>query len=277
MSDIPTPETYNLAPWEFHHIPFRSAICPRCKGSGLDPDCTKKEISKGVRLSKSPATKWYVTDYPEEGSFAVTDGYEIFATISGGKTIGDECDLASRIAKLPDLERERDELRKELEYARKERDEARADAHNYKEGYHIYSLQADSAERERDEAIRQRNETNESSKYAVDYAIRERDEAREKMADALQEVDLRTLDFERMKLERDEARSEWYALQDAFENSCDKIEKLESERNEAQEIAYDLAVIASHCLGSHSFSLSETSERIADTLKRWRSTQPCKK
>jgi hypothetical protein len=32
-------------------------------------------------------------------------------------------------------------------------------------------------ERERDEAIRQRNETNESSKYAVDYAMRERDEA----------------------------------------------------------------------------------------------------
>ena len=117
MSDIPTPETYNLAPWEFHHIPFRSAICPRCKGSGLDPDCTKKEISKGVRLSKSPATKWYVTDYPEEGSFAVTDGYEIFATISGGKTIGDECDLASRIAKLPDLERERDETTQERDGA----------------------------------------------------------------------------------------------------------------------------------------------------------------
>ena len=36
---------------------------------------------------------------------------------------------------------------------------------------------------------------------------RERDEAREKMADALQEVDLRTLDFERMKQERDEARN----------------------------------------------------------------------
>ena len=37
---------------------------------------------------------------------------------------------------------------------------------------------------------------------------RERDEARNKMADALQEVDLRTLDFERMKEERDEAREE---------------------------------------------------------------------
>lgn len=35
---------------------------------------------------------------------------------------------------------------------------------------------------------------------------RERDEAREKMADALQEIDLRTLDFERMKKECDEAR-----------------------------------------------------------------------
>jgi hypothetical protein len=33
----------------------------------------------------------------------------------------------------------------------------------------------------------------------------ERDEARVKMADALQDVDLRTLDFERMKQERDEA------------------------------------------------------------------------
>jgi hypothetical protein len=42
--------------------------------------------------------------------------------------------------------------------------------------------------------------------YALANALKERDEAREKMADALQEVDLRTLDFERMKQERDEAR-----------------------------------------------------------------------
>ena len=50
----------------------------------------------------------------------------------------------------------------------------------------------------------------------------------------------------------------------------DLAEKLERELDEAREIARDLAVIASHCLGSHTFSLSETSERIADTLKRWR-------
>jgi hypothetical protein len=44
---------------------------------------------------------------------------------------------------------------------------------------------------------------------------RERDEARNKMADALQEVDLRTLDFERMKEELHAARAEaakWEAI-----------------------------------------------------------------
>jgi hypothetical protein len=65
----------------------------------------------------SDTPEWYVTDYPEEGSFAITDGYEIFAQIIGGKTVGDECDLANRIAKLPDLERERDALKHALEHA----------------------------------------------------------------------------------------------------------------------------------------------------------------
>ena len=61
----------------------------------------------------SDTPEWYVTDYPVEGSFAVTDGYDIFAMISGGKTVGDECDLANRIAKLPDVERERDKAMKD--------------------------------------------------------------------------------------------------------------------------------------------------------------------
>jgi hypothetical protein len=62
----------------------------------------------------TPETKWYVTEYPNECDFAVTDGNEMLAMIIGGNTIGDQCDLASRIAKLPDLERERDEAREEL-------------------------------------------------------------------------------------------------------------------------------------------------------------------
>jgi len=57
-------------------------------------------------------------------------------------------------------------------------------------------------ERERDEAIRQRNETNESSKYAVDYAIRERDEVREKY-DTLAVENM--LEVNKLCKERDEA------------------------------------------------------------------------
>jgi hypothetical protein len=67
----------------------------------------------------------------------------------------------------------KDVAREKLLMAEKERDETRkqfVDFLNKTEDY----------KRERDEAIRQRNETNESSKYAVDYAMRERDEAREK-------------------------------------------------------------------------------------------------
>lgn len=64
----------------------------------------------------TPKTKWYVTEYPHECDFAITDGNEIFALIIGGSTIGGQCDLATRIAKLPDLERERDEMREDLEF-----------------------------------------------------------------------------------------------------------------------------------------------------------------
>jgi len=58
-------------------------------------------------------------------------------------------------------------------------------------------------ERERDEAIRQRNETNESSKYAVDYAMRERDEAREEVKELIyiaeRGIALAEIDFENDK------------------------------------------------------------------------------
>jgi len=59
--------------------------------------------------------------------------------------------------------------------------------------------------------------------HAVCVLQQERDEAREKMADALQEVDLRTLDFDRMKQERDEAR-------DAME-TCRRVSRVDCEQN----------------------------------------------
>ena len=49
--------------------------------------------------------------------------------------------------------------------------------------------------------------------------------------------------------------------------------KLERERDEARAVGYDLAIIASHCLGSHSFELNDTAIRIAAALKRWKKSQ----
>jgi len=59
------------------------------------------------------------------------------------------------------------------------------------------------------------NEIDTSASDEIERLTRERDEARNKLADALQEIDLRTLDFERMKQERDEARerAERYRLE----------------------------------------------------------------
>lgn len=53
---------------------------------------------------------------------------------------------------------------------------------------------------------------------------RERDEARNKMADALQEVDLRTLDYERMKQERDEVLEALMRIEEIFIDGEDTYE-----------------------------------------------------
>lgn len=105
--------------------------------------------------------------------------------------------------------------------ARRERDEARKDAANLRrmsvvelmcenlnvkhhvEGWENRCLKA---ERERDEAIQQRHETNESSKYAMDYAIRERDEAREALA-SREVVLAQQRVITDLILERDQARA----------------------------------------------------------------------
>lgn len=150
----------------------------------------------------TPETKWYVTEYPEECSFAITDGNEILVTIIGGNTIGDQCDLASRIAKLPDLERERDELQDALEHAQmtigsivspsdkatlelikvtKERDEAREEIRDWKRLH-------DAAERGVDLTI---------AEGTISDLLKQRDEAR--------------LEAAMWALQRDEARELVYA------------------------------------------------------------------
>jgi hypothetical protein len=70
--------------------------------------------------------------------------------------------------------------------------------------------------------------------------MQERDEARNKMADALQEVDLRTLDFERMNQECYELRKELEEYRSIAENigalkAVSEKEKAIRERDEARE------------------------------------------
>jgi hypothetical protein len=212
-----------------------AAICPRCKGSGLDPDCTKKEISKGVRLSKSPATKWYVTDYPEEGSFAITDGYEIFAQIIGGKTVGDECDLANRIAKLPDLERERDEARQQYDNLATE---------------HMLAV----------------------NKFAEECDEARADAA--KIADILSGLKLRSTDeLARLEQERNEAREISKAASKGISKTArlnqfllSELIAVRKERDELKEIASEFAMTASHCLGWHE---NKNPNQITSALSRW--------
>jgi hypothetical protein len=63
----------------------------------------------------------------------------------------------------------------------------------------------------------------------------ERDELQEKMADALQEVDLRMLDLERMKQERDEAREK-------MARQADRIRYLEGATNHAEGTPLSIAL-----------------------------------
>ena len=50
-------------------------------------------------------------------------------------------------------------------------------------------------------------------------------------------------------------------------------EQLERERDEARAVAYDLAVIASHCLGWHDHESTDAAIRIAAALKRWKKSK----
>jgi hypothetical protein len=64
-------------------------------------------------------------------------------------------------------------------------------------------------------------------------AVEREREAREKLADALQEVDLRTLDFERMRAERNEARHEIEGWRNKWECAVEMAARAEYERDVA--------------------------------------------
>ena len=115
-----------------------------------------------------------------------------------------------------------------LETARRERDEAREKAERYRIEANAIMMQRDEwaamcgrYKQERDES--QEKYATEATEHmlAVNKLFNERDDARNKIADALQEVDLRTLDFERMKQERDNAMEALMKIEDLFIDGTD--------------------------------------------------------
>jgi hypothetical protein len=111
--------------------------------------------------------------------------------------------------------------------------------------------------------------------YAGEYMVptevarrleRERDEAREAFKIAYNER-------VKVELERDEARSDLKFRRGLYKVQEQYLEMARRERDGARSIAAELAAIASHCLGSHSFALDDTAIKIAAALKRWKKSK----
>lgn len=167
----------------------------------------------------TPETKWYVTEYPEECDFAVTDGNEIIATIIGGDTIGNQCDLASRIAKLPDLERELAEAIDKYQSLQKTFEE-----------WQLKFL-SEQAELLHNKDVQRDKLFDEAHQIRI-----ERDEARDALEHAQMTIgsivspsDKATLELIKVTKERDEAREALMKIEDRCvdcEDACDDIQKI---------------------------------------------------
>jgi hypothetical protein len=186
-----------------------------------------------------------------------------------------------------------------IEFARKlerDRDEAREAAAKWESSSDAMERagaeQARRADENREWALKAERERDEARKELEEYrsiaesigavkavsekekAICERNEALNKMADALQEVDLRTLDYERMKQERDEAL-ESRALRQILCDSQDEVLRLTFENRELNQ-GIDEALIlgnklADECerilgLGLH----QNTIQRFKAALEAWK-------
>jgi hypothetical protein len=108
---------------------------------------------------------------------------------------------------------------------------------------------------------------------------RERDEALAAIYNYKCEVEAWEL-LAQARHERDEARAERDILRldaqreaEHHDRMVGELQRLYAKLEEARAIADELAAIAAHCLGSHSFALIDTAIKIADTLKRWEKTK----
>jgi hypothetical protein len=113
-------------------------------------------------------------------------------------------------------------------------------------GPFVHAEVARKLERERDEAIRQRNETNESSKYAVDYAMRERDEARElaqQMSESNQVLQAEVRDYRKTAAKTPLSNNEMH-LNLVLQEVAKLAKTLKEERDEALDRLSQFEIVA---------------------------------
>jgi hypothetical protein len=114
--------------------------------------------------------------------------------------------------------------------------------------------------------------------------LREQNEAKAdaaRIADILSGLELRSTDeLASLERERNEARAERDILRldaqreaEHHDRMVGELQRLYAKLEEARAIADELAAIAAHCLGSHSFALSDTAIKIAAALKRWKKSK----
>jgi predicted phage-related endonuclease len=89
-----------------------------------------KPLDGKKQLQEMMNDEWIVTDNENYIEIASTKTCDSIASVHGGKTIGDQYDLAGRIAKVPQLERELTAAREEIKELNDKLDDAVADATN---------------------------------------------------------------------------------------------------------------------------------------------------
>jgi hypothetical protein len=77
--------------------------------------------------------------------------------------------------------------------------------------------------------------------------------------------------------ERDEAKVDAARIADKLSGlelrSTEELARLEQERNEARDVADELASVAAHCLGWHDHESPDAAIKIAAALKRWKKSK----
>jgi tellurite resistance protein len=147
----------------------------------------------------------------------------------------------------------------------------------FSEGYKIIEAGKDNLLKqiiiERDEAQNEIIGWKNKWECAVEMAARaeiERDDARAELSLKCQTVTISEQTISDLLKKSERLEKQIQGLNNFANERFEEIQRVRNERDEARAVAYDLAVVASHCLGWHDHESKESAERISSVLKKWR-------